>query len=80
MKKVFHLYKTFSPYTHGGVEKYIESIINSQSKFNHQILSIGNNKLSNSKKIKQFIQNELKVYCQNGQYIEDQIGTGSKKL
>ena len=34
----------------------------------------------NSKKIKQFIQNELKVYCQNGQYIEDQIGTGSKKL
>ena len=51
MKKVFHLYKTFSPYTHGGVEKYIESIINSQSKFNHQILSIGNNKLSNSKKI-----------------------------
>ena len=51
MKKVFHLYKTFSPYTHGGVEKYIESIINSQSKFNHQILSIGNNKLSISKKI-----------------------------
>ena len=51
MKRVFHLYKTFSPHTRGGVETYIESIINSQSKFDHQILSIGNNKLSNSKKI-----------------------------
>ncbi len=51
MKKVFHLYKTFSPYTHGGVETYIETIINSQSKFDHQILSIGNNKFSNPKKV-----------------------------
>lgn len=51
MKRVFHLYKTFSPYTHGGVETYIESIISSQSKFDHQILSIGNNRFSNSKKI-----------------------------
>ena len=51
MKKVFHLYKTFSPYTHGGVETYIETIINSQSKFDHQILSIGNNKLSNSQRV-----------------------------
>ena len=51
MKKVFHLYKTFFPYTHGGVETYIETIINSQSKFDHQILSIGNNKLSNSQRV-----------------------------
>ena len=29
-------------------------------------------------KVLEFIQNELLVYCQNGQYICDQIGTGAK--
>ncbi|MDB0034121.1 glycosyltransferase [Alphaproteobacteria bacterium] len=50
MKKVFHLYKTFYPYTHGGIETYIDSIIQSQSKFEHYFLSIGNSSLSNSQK------------------------------
>lgn len=31
-------------------------------------------------KVKQFINNELVAYCENGQYICDQIGTGAKKL
>ncbi len=31
-------------------------------------------------KILQFIKNELVAYCQNGQYICDQIGFGAKKL
>ncbi|WP_029036649.1 diphosphomevalonate/mevalonate 3,5-bisphosphate decarboxylase family protein [Salinimicrobium xinjiangense] len=28
----------------------------------------------------QFIENELKQYCQNGQYITDRVGSGAKKL
>ncbi len=31
-------------------------------------------------KILQFIKNELVVYCENGQYICDQVGGGSKKV
>jgi diphosphomevalonate decarboxylase len=33
---------------------------------------------STKEKVLQFIQNELVDYCQNGQYICDQIGTGAK--
>lgn len=33
-----------------------------------------------SKSILEFIKNELVVYCQNGQYICDQIGFGAKKI
>ena len=32
------------------------------------------------KKILEFIKNELVVYCQNGQYLCDQIGFGAKKV
>ena len=28
----------------------------------------------------EFIENELKQYCQNGQYINDKVGSGAKKL
>ncbi len=31
-------------------------------------------------KVLQFIKNELVVYCENGQYICDQVGEGSKKI
>ena len=31
-------------------------------------------------KVLEFINNELVVYCQNGQYICDQVGSGAKKL
>ena len=51
MTKVFHLYKTFYPYSHGGVEKYIDSIMNSNSHFDHYLISIGDENLSNAKKI-----------------------------
>jgi hypothetical protein len=27
-----------------------------------------------------FIQKELLVYCEQGQYIEDQVGNGAKKI
>jgi diphosphomevalonate decarboxylase len=30
--------------------------------------------------IMDFIQSELSVHCQNGQYIEDQVGNGAKKI
>ncbi|NNG10379.1 MAG: diphosphomevalonate decarboxylase [Arenibacter sp.] len=33
-----------------------------------------------SEKVLQFIKNELVAYCENGQYICDQIGNGSKKI
>jgi diphosphomevalonate decarboxylase len=33
-----------------------------------------------SAKVLQFIKNELVAYCENGQYICDQIGNGSKKI
>jgi len=33
-----------------------------------------------SDKVLQFIKNELVAYCENGQYICDQIGNGSKKV
>ena len=32
------------------------------------------------KEILQFIENELVVHCQNGQYICDQVGSGSKPI
>ncbi len=32
------------------------------------------------KKVLQFIKNELVVYCENGQYICDQVGTGAKLI
>ena len=35
---------------------------------------------ANKKAILSFIQTDLANYCQNGQYIEDQIGTGAKML
>ena len=34
----------------------------------------------NKATIQAFIRDALSVYCQNGQYIEDQVGTGAKKL
>ena len=43
MKKVIHIYKTYKPFTQGGVETYIDSIISyKDSKFEHNLLSIGN--------------------------------------
>ena len=53
MKKVIHIYKTYKPFTHGGVEAYIDSIISyKNSKFEHNLLSIGNfNHKSFKKKI-----------------------------
>ena len=53
MKKVIHIYKTYKPFSHGGVEEYIDSIINYQdSKYEHFLLSIGNvNHTSHKKKI-----------------------------
>jgi len=33
-----------------------------------------------TEKVLQFIKNELVVYCENGQYICDQVGGGSKKV
>ena len=30
--------------------------------------------------ILEFIKNELVAYCQNGQYICDQVGIGAKKM
>ena len=51
MKKVIHIYKTYKPFTHGGVETYIDSIINyKNSKFKHTLLSIGNINHTNQKK------------------------------
>ncbi len=51
MKKVIHIYKTYKPFTHGGVETYIDSIINyKNSKFKHILLSIGNINHTNQKK------------------------------
>ena len=51
MKKVIHIYKTYKPFTHGGVETYIDSILNYQgSKFEHTLLSIGNINHTNKKK------------------------------
>ncbi|MCH4822118.1 diphosphomevalonate decarboxylase [Gramella lutea] len=35
---------------------------------------------SQESKVLEFINNELVVYCQNGQYICDQVGGGAKKL
>ncbi len=53
MKKVIHIYKTYKPFTQGGVEAYIDSIINYQkTKYDHNLLSIGNvNQSSDKKKI-----------------------------
>ena len=43
MKKVIHIYKTYKPFTQGGIEEYIHSIISYQnSKFDYNLLSIGN--------------------------------------
>ena len=43
MKKVIHIYKTYKPFTQGGIEEYIDSIISHQnSKFEYNLLSIGN--------------------------------------
>ena len=51
MKKVIHIYKTYNPFTQGGVETYIDSLIGYQySKFEHNLLSIGNVNHSNDKK------------------------------
>ena len=33
-----------------------------------------------TEKVLEFIKNELVAYCQNGQYICDQIGTGAKSI
>ena len=50
MRKVIHIYKTYKPFTHGGVETYIDSILNYQgSKFEHTLLSIGNINHTNNK-------------------------------
>ena len=35
---------------------------------------------SESDTVLKFINQELAVFCQNGQFIEDQIGNGAKKL
>ncbi len=51
MNKIYHLYKTFYPFTHGGVESYIDSIINNKNKFDHYLISIGDKKFNNKKKI-----------------------------
>lgn len=52
MKKIFHIYKTFYPFTHGGVETYIESLQTSAiSTYDHYLLSIGDMNFSNEKKI-----------------------------
>ena len=71
MKKVFHLYKTFSPYTHGGIETYVDSIIQSESKFEHYFLSIGNSSLSNSQKI---------IFKKTFQYSSDIFSLGLCKF
>ena len=42
MKKIIHIYKTYKPFTQGGVETYIDSIISyKDSKFEHNLFSIG---------------------------------------
>ncbi len=53
MKKVIHIYKTYKPFTQGGVEAYIDSILSYQkTKYDHNLLSIGNvNQSSDKKKI-----------------------------
>ena len=33
-----------------------------------------------TEQVQEFIENELKQYCQNGQYINDRVGKGAKKL
>ena len=51
MKKIFHIYKTFYPFTHGGVETYIESLQTSAiSTYDHYLLRIGDMNFSNEKK------------------------------
>lgn len=64
MKKIYHLYKTFQPFTYGGVEGYIESIISSKSSFNHYLLSIGDDKYNNKQK---------KIFKKNLSYSSDVI-------
>lgn len=52
MKKIFHIYKTFYPFSHGGIETYIESLqTSSVTRYEHCLLSIGDTNFSDKKKI-----------------------------
>ena len=67
MRKVIHIYKTYKPFTHGGVETYIDSILNYQgSEISTHSIGIGNNNIQIKKKyLKQVLQLILMLYLFN---------------